>query len=376
MSTPAPSPGSAAHVPGIVLVTGSGRSGTSSLAGSLQRLGLHVPQPEVPPSPSNPRGFYEPQWVIDFHKLRLRELGLHNIDSRPWAVDLVRDQAAGARTREELTAWLAEQLGSASTPGDLVIKDPHAFWFLDVWKQVAVDIGSHLRVLTAVRHPAEVVGSRDLAYLQRQPIELRRVKETSNVAGWLHAALVTEQGGRDVRRAFIGYADLVSDWRSALGRVDRQLGLGTADQLDPGMAHPIDDFLDAGLQRSKLTWDDLHLPDSLRTMAQETWVLLARLIQDPHEGEVLGRLDEIHAEYVVRYREATELVYDHTRGEIGSATRQAEDQISRLRRRVRRLRAAREVATPEPPAGPPVPPDETEGIGQRLRTGLARRPRG
>ena len=31
----------------LVLVSGSGRSGTSSLAGTLKRLGLHVPQPEV-----------------------------------------------------------------------------------------------------------------------------------------------------------------------------------------------------------------------------------------------------------------------------------------------------------------------------------------
>ena len=67
----------------LVLVSGSGRSGTSSLAGTLKRLGLHVPQPEVEASETNPRGFYEPQWVIDFHKRHLKELALFNIDSRP-----------------------------------------------------------------------------------------------------------------------------------------------------------------------------------------------------------------------------------------------------------------------------------------------------
>ena len=77
--------------PAIVLVTGSGRSGTSSLAGSLKRLGWHVPQPEVPAKPSNPRGFYEPQWVIDFPKRHLKPLALHNIDSRPEATSLVAD---------------------------------------------------------------------------------------------------------------------------------------------------------------------------------------------------------------------------------------------------------------------------------------------
>ena len=47
---------------------------------------LHaLPQPEVEASETNPRGFYEPQWVIDFHKRHLRELALFNIDSRPAA---------------------------------------------------------------------------------------------------------------------------------------------------------------------------------------------------------------------------------------------------------------------------------------------------
>ena len=48
-----------------------------------------MPQPEVEASETNPRGFYEPQWVIDFHKRHLKELALFNIDSRPAAVELV-----------------------------------------------------------------------------------------------------------------------------------------------------------------------------------------------------------------------------------------------------------------------------------------------
>ena len=51
----------------LVLVAGSGRSGTSLFSGILQRLGYHVPQPEVPADATNPRGFAESQWVVDFH---------------------------------------------------------------------------------------------------------------------------------------------------------------------------------------------------------------------------------------------------------------------------------------------------------------------
>ena len=94
----------------LVLVSGSGRSGTSSLAGTLKRLGLHVPQPEVEASETNPRGFYEPQWVIDFHKRHLKELALFNIDSRPAAVEIVARHVGTGLPTGELHEWLSGQL--------------------------------------------------------------------------------------------------------------------------------------------------------------------------------------------------------------------------------------------------------------------------
>ena len=46
-----------------------------------------------------------------------------------------------------------------------------------------------------------LVGSRDIAYLSSQSDELRLTKETSNVAGWVHAALLTERAGRGSKRS-------------------------------------------------------------------------------------------------------------------------------------------------------------------------------
>ena len=65
----------------LVVVTGSGRSGTSTVAGTLKRLGLHVPQPEMPPDETNPRGFYEPIWVVDFHKRLLNSIPARTNDA-------------------------------------------------------------------------------------------------------------------------------------------------------------------------------------------------------------------------------------------------------------------------------------------------------
>ena len=45
----------------VLFVAGAGRSGTSTLSGLMQLMGLHVPQPEVVPDESNPKGFGEPR---------------------------------------------------------------------------------------------------------------------------------------------------------------------------------------------------------------------------------------------------------------------------------------------------------------------------
>ena len=69
-----------------VFIVGSGRSGTSALACTLQSLGsVHVPQPEVPADESNPKGFGESQWIVDFHDRMLRRANVRVADARPQA---------------------------------------------------------------------------------------------------------------------------------------------------------------------------------------------------------------------------------------------------------------------------------------------------
>src|ERR671923_728130 len=103
----------------LVLVVGVGRSGTSLLSGILGQLGFHIPQPEVQADDTNPRGFGEPRWVVDFHS---RILGTQRVtlnDSRPAAWTHMADAADGARP--ELLQWLRGELDQADA---VVVKDP------------------------------------------------------------------------------------------------------------------------------------------------------------------------------------------------------------------------------------------------------------
>ena len=107
---------------------------------------------------------------------------------------------------------------------------------LPLWRRAAEQTGRDVRILTALRHPAAVVGSQDRTWGEgRRTDAERRVKETSNTAAWLNVALVTEAGSRGARRAFIRYDDLLADWRTALKQVSDQLDLGLPLDEDRGL---------------------------------------------------------------------------------------------------------------------------------------------
>jgi hypothetical protein len=170
-----------------------------------------------------------------------------------------------------------------------------------------------------------VVGSRDIAYLSSQSDDLRLTKETSNVAGWVHAALLTEQVGRGSKRSFVRYTDLLADWRAALAPVQQQLELDFDTDLADRGHHAVDDFIEPSMRKSQLTWDDVATPDWLKDMAEEVWQLLGMLTTSPHDPDTLAALDRIHDAYTARYADAVALTFDHTRAESVLAARDARD---------------------------------------------------
>lgn len=292
----------------LLLVTGAGRSGTSTVAGALHRLGLHVPQPEVEADETNPRGFFESQWVVDFHKELLRRAPVRTIDSRPEAGRLAAETAADPDARVRLRAWLE----GLSEHQQLLIKDPRAFWMHELWRVAAADTGRELGFLTMLRHPAEVAKSRDSAYLSEETDEFRRRRATANVAAWCNAAFETELASRGVRRAMVRYADLLADWRQTLRRAGDVLGLDLDADLTGDDPHPIDDFIDPVLHRLRVSWTDVDLPDELRAVAERTWGAMNLLVDAPEDHAAVEELESARADYVRLHDYAVAIALDHT----------------------------------------------------------------
>ena len=93
------SPTSHASAKRLVVVAGSGRSGTSTVAGALHYLGLLVPPPQVEANESNPRGFFEPRWVVDLQSRLLKKARVELTDARPDAFEETHRIGSDPETR-------------------------------------------------------------------------------------------------------------------------------------------------------------------------------------------------------------------------------------------------------------------------------------
>lgn len=291
-----PSPAWAARregAPALVLVAGSGRSGTSLFSGLLQRLGFLVPAPEVPADGSNPRGFGESQWVVDFHTRLLRRVRVEVSDARPAAWALTAEAGLDPEIRDELRTWLRRQL---RTSPDVIVKDPRLSWFLPLWRRCAADVGIDPRVVTLLRHPAAVVDSKSRWYGAAQ-------SDVARVAGWLNLTLATERATRAVPRSFVLYDDLLEDWPSAVARVGRELDLAAVRDAPAGAIRSAHEFLDRSLSRSVSDWGQSAMPGELRALAEETWAALEPLAGATAEPGVASaaQLDVLRTRYQQLY---------------------------------------------------------------------------
>ncbi|HEX5620669.1 MAG TPA: hypothetical protein VFX51_19775 [Solirubrobacteraceae bacterium] len=276
----------------VVLVAGSGRSGTSLFAGIMQRLGYTVPTPEVPADETNPRGFAESQWVVDFHSRLLKRAGVGVADARPSAWAVTARVCLDEAVTTELRGWLDAQLALAD---HLIVKDPRISWFAPLWRRCADELQAPPRFVTMLRHPAEVIDSKQRWYGGRQG-------EISRAAGWLNQTLFTERATRDAPRLFVRYDDLLADWTREVTRAGEALDLELVRCASPGAMRSVHEFVDRDLRRSRGGWDHLSLPEPLRVLADATW-------QEMTGERSFPELDALRASYTDLYAEAEAIAH-------------------------------------------------------------------
>lgn len=329
----------------LAFVLGPGRSGTSTMAGALFYSGYQVPE-AIKGNETNPAGFFEPRWVVNFHRRLLRSVGLRPLDTDPEASRRLEGVLGDQKIRVELHDWLAPRL---ERHGRLVIKDPRMVWFRDLWVDAAERLDVDPRFVIMLRHPSEVSSSRSQFY---------NSNEVPAVAGWVNVALMTERLTAGSPRALVHYPRLTADWRTQLTRLRDDVGLF----LDPPpeqRPHPVDEFIDPSLRRRKQSWAESSVPAHLQDLGDRTFEALGRLADEGDSPPIAETLDALRADYARIYSDATALVRPTIR-------RAREDRARQVRQRTRAAAARKLAENPPPP--PTVPASLPHRVVRRLRS--------
>lgn len=352
------------------------------MAVTLKILGMHVPQPEVPADDTNPKGFGEPQWAVDFHTELLKRANVQVSDARPGAWFDTGRFAADDEVREQVDSWLEEQFGRGGP--ELVVKDPRLAWFQGLWRDAALRRGAQPYFVTMLRPVTEVVGSKQ-KYYQR----MAHLSEVNRVAGWINVMLHIERATRGSERAFVRYDDMLSDWTVPVYQIGERFGLTAVTDTKTNNMRAVHNFIDPDLRRVNLTWDDVPVPHRIREIADGTWDALNKLADSPDEvPELYEVLDELRSQYRSLYEEAAAIAQSSAAADRRRATTRTKaaqearfnKELEKVKRQAKMeaeraaqtARNATEANAPE--ANAPAEP-ESKSIADRIAAQLPHRAR-
>ena len=235
-----PAIGPAGRAPKTALVVlGMHRSGTSALARVLNLCGAFLPAKLKPPKLGvNPKGFWEPEAVLDLNVRVMRHLG------GDWShVDFTLPGAG--EFADEFESDACALLAAEYEDRDIIaLKDPRICVLAPLWHRALLAGGYRPVYAVPVRNPLEVA----------QSLHARGdMSIDEGLALWLaYMQRVAEFADAHADVVYIRYTDLLDDWRRVVERIVMRLDV----PLDAGgNADEVDRFLEKSL-RNQTAGDD------------------------------------------------------------------------------------------------------------------------
>ena len=261
-----------------IVVLGMHRSGTSSLAGAIAKLGAVAPRTLMPDHPDNPKGYWESEVLVNLSDRILTSGGSSWSDWRPFNPDWSQSPDGIALTKT-LSPAIKKEFGGAPL---IVFKDPRMCRIFPVWAAALKSAGYQARVLTPLRSPIEVAAS-------------LHSRDGFTVAHgmmiWLRNVLDAELASRDTPRRFVLWRDVLTDWRVHLIEALNGIGVTAPRRSDLADAE-VDDFLDTRLRRQAR-----EILSTTPVWVGQTWSALQQLQASPMAIEAMATLDAVRAEF-------------------------------------------------------------------------------
>ena len=217
----------------MILVTGSGRSGTSAVAQILHQSGISVGNDLLAADTSNPEGYFEERMVVMMNDALLNDVGMRrwfHVASRGEILD-------AARARGDMM----RQIAATATPA---WKDPRFCWTVETWMEV---LPEKPRLVVCLRSASEVVAS-TLKYFGLGDDEAVRAVEQAWHDGYARLLDVIDECA--IEAVTVEFNALYADSERALAPVERLIGA----------------TLECGSLRSDLRHHEVPVPGHLQEM--------------------------------------------------------------------------------------------------------------
>lgn len=271
------------------LVLGMHRSGTSSIAGTLVKLGVTAPKTLLQGRSDNPRGHWESEAIMAFHDELLRSAGSRWDDWRPFPKDWYASPVAEEfRTRAKVL--LQEEFGDAQA---FVLKDPRICRFPRFWLDIFTEERIEPKILVPLRSPLEVAQS----HRTRDRFPIRK-----GLLLWLRHVLDAEAESRDIPRSLFDWSAFLKDWRTLVVRIGEDLNVRWPALTDFSVIE-VEGFLSRDLKHQHVSEDDLDHHPELHTWVLKAYEAIHSLARNPRSAEARSALDRIR----VRFDEASVL---------------------------------------------------------------------
>jgi len=138
-----------------ILVVGSGRSGTSAMAGTLQILGANLGVDLKPADHANAKGYFENTTIMDLNRKLLADRDI------PWYSPTASvNDVLPVRATQDLIALIREHLKTVFGDASLIaIKDPRLCLLIDVYVSALQELGYEVHFVRMERATKDVADS-------------------------------------------------------------------------------------------------------------------------------------------------------------------------------------------------------------------------
>lgn len=249
------------------------------MTGLLGELGCDLPADLMAATEMNAKGFFESDAITAFNDDVLASAGMTWFDPGAFSASWYASPKA-PELRERGAALLVETFGRS---GLFVMKDPRHCRLVPFWESVFDDLGIRPGYVCVHRDPVEVAGSM---------LRGGRFEPCFGQILWLRHVLEAEASTRDRPRVFVGYDQLLADWRAVTGRVAEGLRLEFPRTIRAA-SRGADAFLTRDLRHQRP--DDPSIPQLRETSdwIAAAWDVLTRWSGSGEDAAGRDTLDDV-----------------------------------------------------------------------------------